>query len=159
MSQYIGTIALFPYTFVPQGFLACDGRQLPKTENERLAQVLQTTGETITMPKLTAPLPGLTYAMMAEGIYPPKFKTAARYVEALLGTIALQAIDFVPEGWLACEGQLLPIMQNTALFSLLGTTFGGDGKTTYALPDLRGKEPAPGLKYCIVHAGIYPQRP
>ena len=59
---------------------------------------------------------------------------------------------------MVCTGQLLPISQHTALFSLLGTNFGGDGKTTFALPDLKGKAPAPGLQYCIATQGIYPSR-
>lgn len=48
---------------------------------------------------------------------------------------------FAPSGWTFCHGQLLPIAQNTALFSILGTIYGGDGKTTFALPDLRGRVP------------------
>lgn len=53
--------------------------------------------------------------------------------------------NFAPRGWALCEGQLLPISQNQALFSLLGTIYGGDGRTTFALPDLRGRGPiAPG---------------
>lgn len=47
--------------------------------------------------------------------------------------------NFAPRGWAMCQGQLLPISQNTALFSLLGTTYGGDGRVTFALPDLRGR--------------------
>jgi microcystin-dependent protein len=58
--------------------------------------------------------------------------------------------NFAPKGWAWCDGQLLPISQNTALFSLLGTTYGGDGKSTFALPDLQGAAPmhpgqGPGL--------------
>ncbi len=49
--------------------------------------------------------------------------------------------NFAPYGWAFCQGQILPIAQNTALFSLLGTTYGGDGRTTFALPDLRGRVP------------------
>jgi microcystin-dependent protein len=49
--------------------------------------------------------------------------------------------NFAPRGWAACDGQLLPIAQNTALFSLLGTTYGGDGRTNFALPDLQGRVP------------------
>jgi len=52
--------------------------------------------------------------------------------------IRMWACNFAPTGWALCNGQLLPISQNTALFSLLGTTYGGDGKTTFALPDLQG---------------------
>ncbi len=60
--------------------------------------------------------------------------------------------NFAPKGWATCDGQLLPISQNTALFSLLGTTYGGDGKSTFALPDLNGRAPlqpgqGPGLGY------------
>lgn len=56
-----------------------------------------------------------------------------------MGAIGLFAFGFVPKGWLACAGQLLPMTQYNALFSLLGTTYGGDGKTNFALPDLRGR--------------------
>ncbi len=66
---------------------------------------------------------------------------AARAQERYLGSIALVAFDFPPNGWATCDGQLLSISQNTALFSLLGTTYGGDGITTFALPDLRGRMP------------------
>lgn len=55
--------------------------------------------------------------------------------------IRLVPYDFAPAGWAFCQGQLLPISQNTALFSLLGTTYGGDGKSTFALPDLQGQVP------------------
>ena len=58
-----------------------------------------------------------------------------------LGEIALVAFNFAPLGWAVCNGQILSISQNTALFSLLGTTFGGDGRTTFALPDLRSRVP------------------
>jgi microcystin-dependent protein len=58
-----------------------------------------------------------------------------------LGEIKLVAQNYVPKGWAKCEGQLLPINQNQGLFSLLGTTYGGDGRTTFALPDLRGRVP------------------
>lgn len=67
-----------------------------------------------------------------------------------LGEIKLVPYNFAPNGWLRCDGQLLSIAQNTALFSLLGTTYGGNGVTTFALPDLRGRVPmsdgnGPGL--------------
>ncbi|ACU06859.1 microcystin dependent protein [Flavobacteriaceae bacterium 3519-10] len=59
--------------------------------------------------------------------------------EPYLGQIAFVAFTFAPKGWAECNGQLLPISQNTALFSLLGTTYGGNGQTTFALPDMRGR--------------------
>ncbi|SFG45244.1 Microcystin-dependent protein [Duganella sp. CF458] len=55
--------------------------------------------------------------------------------------IRMFASNFAPTGWATCDGQLLPISQNTALFSLLGTTYGGDGKSTFGLPDLNGRSP------------------
>ena len=65
-----------------------------------------------------------------------------------LGEIRMVGFNFAPVGWALCNGQLLSISQNTALFSLLGTTYGGNGTTTFALPDLRGRVP--------VHAGQGP---
>lgn len=59
--------------------------------------------------------------------------------EPYLGMIIIVPYNFSPRGWAFCSGQILPIAQNTALFSLLGTTFGGNGQTTFALPDLRGR--------------------
>ena len=62
-------------------------------------------------------------------------------MDPILGQIILFAGNYAPSGWAFCNGQLLPISQNTALFSLLGTTYGGNGQTTFALPDLRGRAP------------------
>lgn len=62
-----------------------------------------------------------------------------------IGEVIMFAGNFAPRGWALCDGQLLPIAQYNALFSLLGTTYGGDGRTTFALPDLRGRAP--------IHAG------
>ena len=58
-----------------------------------------------------------------------------------LGSILIVGFNFAPRGFAFCNGQLLPISQNTALFSLLGTTYGGNGQTTFALPDLQGRVP------------------
>ena len=58
-----------------------------------------------------------------------------------VGEIRAFGFNFAPNGWALCNGQLMAISQNTALFSLLGTTYGGDGKSTFALPDLRGRAP------------------
>ena len=71
-------------------------------------------------------------------------------MEPFIGQIMMFGGNFAPRGWMFCEGQLLSISQNTALFSILGTTYGGDGRTTFALPDLRGRTPigtghGPGL--------------
>jgi microcystin-dependent protein len=61
--------------------------------------------------------------------------------EPFIGEIKMVAFTYAPRGWAFCNGQLLPINQNQALFSLLGTTFGGDGRTNFALPNLQGRTP------------------
>ena len=61
--------------------------------------------------------------------------------EPFLGELKLMSFNFAPKAWAQCNGQLLPINQNQALFSLLGTTYGGNGQTTFALPDMRGRVP------------------
>src|ERR1700750_3259255 len=70
--------------------------------------------------------------------------------DQFVAEIRIFPFNFPPTGWAFCDGQLMPISQNTALFSLLGTTYGGDGKSTFALPDLQGNAPmhpgqGPGL--------------
>jgi microcystin-dependent protein len=70
--------------------------------------------------------------------------------DPFVAEIRIFPFNFAPKGWAWCDGQLLPLSQNTALFSLLGTTYGGNGKSNFALPDLRGRAPmhpgqGPGL--------------
>ena len=70
--------------------------------------------------------------------------------DPFVAEIRIFPFNFAPKGWAWCDGQLLPLSQNTALFSLLGTTYGGDGKCNFALPDLQGRAPmhpgqGPGL--------------
>jgi microcystin-dependent protein len=94
-------------------------------------------------------------------------------MEPYLGQIQIFAFSFAPAGWARCEGQLLPISQNQALFALLGTMYGGNGQTTFALPDMRNMEAGTGegnkqyyhrglegtaLAYCIALQGIFPSR-
>ncbi|MGH9445428.1 MAG: phage tail protein [Terriglobia bacterium] len=70
--------------------------------------------------------------------------------EPFLGEIRVFGFNFAPQGWASCNGQILPIAQNQALFALLGTTYGGDGQRTFALPDLRSR--------AAMHLGsLYPQ--
>ncbi|MEP6262888.1 MAG: tail fiber protein [Gillisia sp.] len=69
-------------------------------------------------------------------------------MEPFIGEIILFGGNFAPKGWAFCNGQILPISQNTALFSIIGTMYGGDGSTTFGLPDLRGRAP--------IHAGNGP---
>lgn len=77
-------------------------------------------------------------------------------MEAYISSIILHAGSYVPHGWAECNGQLMQVMQNQALFSLIGVNYGGDGRSNFALPKLAA--PAPGLRYIICLQGIYPQR-
>ncbi|HKC63969.1 MAG TPA: tail fiber protein [Pyrinomonadaceae bacterium] len=69
-------------------------------------------------------------------------------MDPFVAEIRIFPFNFAPKGWAFCDGQILPLSQNTALFSLLGTTYGGDGKSTFALPNLQGNAP--------IHAGQGP---
>ena len=76
-------------------------------------------------------------------------------MEPVLGMIYLFAGNFAPVGYAMCDGQLMPINQNQALFSVLGTTYGGNGTQNFALPKLKGPD---GATYVIAIRGIYPSR-
>jgi microcystin-dependent protein len=79
-------------------------------------------------------------------------------MKPFIGQIELFPYDFAPGNWAVCDGTLLPINDYTPLFLLLGNRFGGDGESTFALPDLRGKEPDPYVRYFIALDGDDPQR-
>jgi microcystin-dependent protein len=90
------------------------------------------------------PYLGLNYLIALEGIFPSRYQDEETGFGGsdegpFVGEIGLFAGNFAPDGWAFAAGQLLSISQNTALFALLGTTYGGDGETTFALPDLRGR--------------------
>ena len=103
------------------------------------------------------PTLAIRYMIAVQGIFPddnpngsPNQNSAPDRSIPFLGEIKPIAFNFAPKGWMLCEGQLLPINQNQALFSLLGNTYGGNGQTNFALPDLRGRVPmgagqGPGL--------------
>ena len=103
------------------------------------------------------PTLAIRYMIATEGIFPddnpqgtPNQNSGPDRSIPFLGEIKPIAFNFAPKGWMLCEGQLLSINQNQALFSLIGTTYGGNGQTTFALPDLRGRAPmgagqGPGL--------------
>jgi Phage Tail Collar Domain len=87
-------------------------------------------------------------------------RSAMAGANPFLGEIETFAFNFCPTGWAALNGQLLPISQNQALFALLGTTYGGDGQTTFAVPTAKPIFSANGapLKQCIAMQGIFPSR-
>ncbi|ANF51053.1 phage tail protein [Chryseobacterium glaciei] len=88
----------------------------------------------------------LACALLISCAFTPTLKAQAS--EPFLGQIAFVPYNFVPKNWAACNGQLLPISQNQALFALLGTQYGGNGTTNFALPDMRGR--------MLVHEGQAP---
>jgi microcystin-dependent protein len=79
--------------------------------------------------------------------------------ELFTGTILLLPFNFTPQGCAECSGQTLSVQQNPALFSLIGTVYGGDGQVNFMLPNLNASQPLPAMKYYIVLNGIYPPRP
>ena len=89
------------------------------------------------------PYTAVNYIIALQGVFPSRSSA-----DPFLGEIQMFAGNFNPRGWAFCNGQLLPIAQNTALFSILGTIYGGDGRTTFGLPELRGRVP--------VHSGQGP---
>lgn len=80
----------------------------------------------------------LSVPLLAGGV---SVSAPATAQEALLGAIDFVGFNFPPRGWTQCDGQILPINSNQSLYSLLGTTFAGDGRTSFALPDMRGRSP------------------
>ena len=82
-------------------------------------------------------------------------------MEGALGEVKYFAGNFAPRGWAFCNGAMLPIVENEALFSILGTAYGGDGRTTFALPrleDLKSVAGERGVKAIIAIQGVYPSR-
>lgn len=77
--------------------------------------------------------------------------------EELLGTVKLVAFNYTPEGYLPCDGRLLNVQQEQAMYALLGNTYGGDYSHTFAIPKL--ESPLAGLHYIICVRGLWPQRP
>jgi len=107
------------------------------------------------------PFLGINFIIALEGIFPSR-NTSARSrttegsgLDPFIGEIIMFAGNFAPQGWAFCNGQLLPINQNQSLFAILGTVYGGDGRTTFALPDLRGRVPLhPGLGSGLTSRGL-----
>lgn len=80
-------------------------------------------------------------------------------METYIGEIHLFPYGRAPYGWQLCNGAIMQIMQNSALYSLIGTKFGGDGKKTFALPNLLNDTPITGMNYYMAIYGYYPSRP
>lgn len=81
----------------------------------------------------------MRYGLILAGLALLVLAAPVRAQTPFVGQIDIVPYNFAPVGWAECQGQLMPIVQNTALFSLIGTTYGGDGQSTFALPDFRGR--------------------
>jgi microcystin-dependent protein len=167
--QLLGSLLLVPYDYAPAEFAACDGAKLPIDSNGALFSLLGTNfggngRNDFALPDMRGrePIKGLSYVIATAGMFPGrKFRTAARGIAPLIGQLLL--VPYVPafippHGWAACDGQTLDIRGNQALFSVMGNKFGGNGQTTFALPDLRKHLPVKDLTYLIALDGRYPSR-
>jgi microcystin-dependent protein len=158
---YLGEMLLVPYDYVPSGWALCDGSVLPIKDFVSLFALLGTRfggngNSTFGLPDLRGhePLKGLKYIIALYGDSPWSDSSSLRYY----GELLLVPYDLTPKGWAPCDGSLLAIEKYAALYTLLGTQFGGDGLKTFGLPDTRGHEPATGLKYLISLSGTWPSR-
>lgn len=172
-AQLLGSLLLSPYDFIPRYFEPCHGQVLPIKSNLPLFSLLGARfggdgQSTFGLPDMRNhdPIKGLAYLIATRGIYPERKILSPDYgnIQPLLGQIS--CVPYLskyvpPSGWAACDGQLRQIDREVALYSLLGTKFGGDGKKTFALPDLRDHELKTGITYVIAVHGRFPltQRP
>lgn len=98
----------------------------------------------------------LILSVFSIGTFNSKPAMAVSTAQPYMGQISLFAFGFAPRGWAECAGQTLPIQQNQALYSLIGNNFGGNGSTTFQLPNLSNISPIPNAKYYIALEGFYP---
>lgn len=165
MDGMIGEIVLLPYNFEPVGYFLCDGRRLNIADHQMLYSMIGTTYggngvDYFNLPKLSAPndpetaslLPQVRYFICYEGNWGPQELVMSQIV---LAPTRISAIDD-GRSLSLCNGSMIPINQNQALFALIGTHFGGDGLTNFALPNLLGMSPLEDYEYFIVHSGIFP---
>ncbi len=175
----LSEIKLFPFEWSVNQYKNCDGAVLPIAGNEGLFSLVGNKfggdgSTTFALPDLSqkSPLEGLSYQICTAGVKPAgqpnppsgelQYHPSGNYWDDLfLGEIVLvkTLTSDVANTFELCDGKILPIATHQALFALLGTKFGGDGKTTFALPNLTSVEsPVAGAKYYIVKSGIFPSR-
>lgn len=158
---HVGAICLFAGVYEINGWLYCDGQVLPAADFPDLYEAIgnkyggdATTKETFALPDLQAQekeLNGIRYQIAVTNIdNKPQF---------IIGSIFLCVADEPPEGCAFCDGSLLRVSENTPLYTILMVRFGGNGSTTFALPDLREAEKKlNGARYAICLTGLYPPR-
>jgi microcystin-dependent protein len=166
----INQIELFPYNFVPDGWARCEGQSLNTNQYAALFSLLGYTyggsGSSFNLPNLkgTEPNANLHYCISLMGFYPSDGDySSGGMVDNLMGSINLYArisrfesTDGVSNG--NCNGGLLNVSDDSALYGCIGTLYGGDGVSTFGKPDLRGFTPDPRLSYYIQTLGSFPQR-
>lgn len=159
----IGQVELFPYNFVPKGWALCNGQVLKVGQYQPLYAVVGTTfggdGLTFKLPNLQKALPDseLAYYMATTGLFP--WEGAYGNHDGMLGTVDLFVTSPRIGDGAECKGTVMEMRSNAALFALLNLQFGGDGRTTFNLPDLRGAYPEKGLSYHMNLQGYFPSRP
>jgi microcystin-dependent protein len=158
-----GEIRIVAFDFAPEGWQRCDGRELYVAQYRELYNIIGTTygGDgkmTFRMPDYrpvvvgkSAKFPSAkasTFARGSSGSDRPAYvalhyiiptSDRASYDDPYIGEVRAVGFDYNPKDWMECNGALIPISRNTALFSLLGNRYGGDARQTFAVPDLRGR--------------------
>ncbi|WP_017811218.1 InlB B-repeat-containing protein [Paenibacillus shenyangensis] len=153
IEPYLGEIQLFPYPSAPRGWVSAAGQQLSISSNTALFSLLGNNfgGDgktTFALPDLRAKAPGgMSYYIALQGIFPNRDGSAGGNGNAMLSEIRLFPYTFAPSGWLTANGQTLSITEYSALYSKLGTNFGGNGTTTFRLPTLA--DPQENVHYLI----------
>lgn len=157
----LGEVRLWPIEKTPVGWLPCDGAELSIANHQALHAVLGTTygGDglrTFKLPHLP-PAGQARYLINVAGQFPVS-GDGEPSTERMIGEISLFAGQQAPAGLAFCEGQTMPIVPNTALYSVLGLSFGGNGIVNFGLPSLAFADQS-SLRYAIAHKGYYPVHP
>ena len=151
----LSEIVLYAFNFAPNNWAVCRGQMMPIRDNPSLFMLIGTKfgGDgtaTYMLPDYRTAAPQDThYCIAVQGGYP---NADGKSRDQVVGEITLLPVSFVPAAWAACNGQLLPVSQYARLFQLIGTTFGGDGQTTFATPNLTKLAPN-GSAYFIATDG------
>ena len=171
----LGEITILPYA-TPAGWYNCNAQMLDVSQNQSLFRLIGTSfgggGTWFRLPNLTTVPPPVAQYLPFRQAAPPNAgapaPTRSSYcifnggantsATPFLCEVRIITSFAVPAGWVSCNGQTFPINQNQGLFSLLGTTFGGDGRTTFALPNLSRARLPTGLGYYMAVVGQYPSR-
>lgn len=167
VESVVGEVCLFPDKVISNGegsknWKLCDGSSLKVSDYQMLFALIGTTyggdESSFNIPDLKgkSPIPGVNYYIAVNGIFPQRDGRTG--VDDFVGAVTLYAFGFVPGGYCHCDGKTLPIQQNAALYSLVNVQFGGDGRTTFGVPNLAGKEPLAFMKYGLCTMGLYPPR-